>query len=88
MHELAGFTRAEIDAQDLLTLRTICREYRVLATDGMTDTLEFAIYDGTEELPKEYFVDALCQLPTTMAHVCFCLFPSPFQLRFIAASAA
>jgi tetratricopeptide (TPR) repeat protein len=73
MHELAGFTRAEIDTQDLLTLRTICREYRVLATDGMTDTLEFAIYDGTETKPKEYFVDALCQLPTTMAHVCFCI---------------
>ena len=73
MHELAGLTRSQIDATELPALRDICKQYRVLATAGMPDPLEFAIYDGKEPKPKEYFVDALCQLPTTMAHVCFCI---------------
>ena len=69
MYELAGMTKSEVDAADLDSLRNICKEYHVLGTAGMPDTEEYPIYEGTIPKSKQFFVDALCQLPTTMQHV-------------------
>ena len=56
MYELAGMTKSEVDAADLDFLRNICKEYHVLGTAGMPDTVEYPIYDGTIPKPKEFFV--------------------------------
>ena len=69
MHLLAGISRADMDAKDLSELRDLCKEYHVLGTAGMPDTLEYSIYDGKIPKSKQFFVEALCQLPTTMQHV-------------------
>jgi len=73
MHLLAGISRADIDAKDLPALRDLCKELRVLATPDISDDLEFQTYSGQVPQPREFFVNALCQPPTTMVHINFCI---------------
>jgi hypothetical protein len=73
MHLLAGISRDEMIVKDLPELRNLCKELRVLADSDTSDELEFQIYSGQVSKPRMFFINALRQLPTTMAHVNFCI---------------